>query len=157
MGVWAQAVGLHHSLRSLGVHTTADRWILSSPPSSAPTTRCISWAGLSPTELQSNLNICKKTKAKPTTIRNKTPVCSHMFLCIKDERTNICAINSASKMLLAILDHPLHHQLSLWGGFQPPPLLAPRLGKPKPVERDARPERERRQSKHRICKRVYWK
>lgn len=57
-----------------------------------------------------------------------------MFICIKDERTNICAINSASKMLLALLDHPLHHQLSLWGGFQPPLLLAPRLGKPKPVE-----------------------
>lgn len=35
----------------------------------------------------------------------------------------ICAINPAPKMLIAILDYPFCQQLSLGGGFQPPPSL----------------------------------
>lgn len=52
-------------------------------------THPIPWAGLPPTELQSDLSIKRsKTILQPSETRL-------WFLCIKDESMNICAINSA--------------------------------------------------------------
>lgn len=64
--------------------------VLSSPPSPAPTPGDIAWAGLSPTELQSELNI-----KNPNQTQNQALVGSAGFLCIKDENMNICAVNAA--------------------------------------------------------------